>query len=137
AVVCEDAALSYGELNTAADRLAARLLRLGVEPEVCVAIHAEPGPSLVVAVLAVLKAGGAYVVLDHGVSRHLLTEILADSRARVLVTDTTPISAVPGDATVDGRRLVDTDDGYVSWHGRDRRGVDQTTSVDGGVATSP
>jgi len=116
AVVCEDAALSYGELNTAADRLAARLLRLGVEPEVCVAIHAEPGPSLVVAVLAVLKAGGAYVVLDHGVSRHLLTEILADSRARVLVTDTTPISAVPGDVPVVR--------------------VDQTTSVDGGVATS-
>jgi amino acid adenylation domain-containing protein len=64
AVQCGREALSYGELNRRANRLAWRLRGLGVGPEVTVGVALERSPELVVALLAVLKAGGAYVALE-------------------------------------------------------------------------
>ncbi len=61
-------ALSYGELNERANRLAHVLRTLGVENETLVALCFERSLDLVVAILAVLKAGGAYVPLDPDVS---------------------------------------------------------------------
>ena len=56
--------LTYGELDSRADRLARRLVSLGVRSEVPVALFLERSPELAIAALAVLKAGGAYVPLD-------------------------------------------------------------------------
>ncbi|MFL5385320.1 MAG: condensation domain-containing protein, partial [Longimicrobiaceae bacterium] len=64
AVVFEDAALTYRELNERANRLAHHLRRRGVGPEVRVGICLERGVEMVVSIVAVLKAGGAYVPLD-------------------------------------------------------------------------
>src|ERR1700737_2224677 len=64
AVVYGDRRLSYRELNARANRLARKLVRLGVEPEVLVGICAERSAEMVVGLLAILKAGGAYVPLD-------------------------------------------------------------------------
>ena len=52
--------LTYGELDAAADRLARRLRRMGVGPEVAVGILWRRAPERAVAILAVLKAGGGY-----------------------------------------------------------------------------
>ncbi|WP_235430588.1 condensation domain-containing protein, partial [Xanthomonas sp. MUS 060] len=64
AVVQGEVALTYGELNARANRLAHSLRELGVCPDDRVAICMQRSVEMVVAVLAVLKAGGAYVPLD-------------------------------------------------------------------------
>ena len=69
AVVAEDGELTYRELDARAERLARRLRRAGVGPEVAVGLFAERSAAMVVGLLGVLKAGGAYVPLDPGVPR--------------------------------------------------------------------
>ncbi|HEX6910498.1 MAG TPA: amino acid adenylation domain-containing protein, partial [Longimicrobium sp.] len=86
AVVFGDASLTYAELNARANRLAHHLRGLGVGPDVRVAICAERGLEMVVAVLATLKAGGAYVPLDPAYPADRVAYMLADSApAAVLV----------------------------------------------------
>ncbi|HEU4885339.1 MAG TPA: amino acid adenylation domain-containing protein, partial [Longimicrobium sp.] len=85
AVEYEDRALAYAELNARANRLAHHLHALGVGPDARVALCAERGVEMVVAMLAVLKAGGAYVPLDPSYPDERLRYMLADSRPVVLL----------------------------------------------------
>jgi len=71
-------ALSYGELDRWANRLARRLRAQGVGPETAVVLDLERSPELVVAMLAVLKAGGFYVPLDAADPVERRAWILAD-----------------------------------------------------------
>jgi non-ribosomal peptide synthetase component F/acyl carrier protein len=87
AVAGQGATLTYGEVETRANRLARYLLRLGVGPEVRVGLCVERSPEMVVALLAILKAGRAYVPLDPGHPAERLRLVLADSAAAVLVTE--------------------------------------------------
>ncbi|HVG46080.1 MAG TPA: amino acid adenylation domain-containing protein, partial [Longimicrobium sp.] len=86
AVVFEDAALTYDELNRSANRLAHHLRGLGVGPDARVAICVERGPEMVAGLLAILKAGGAYVPLDPAYPADRLRTMLADSAPAALVT---------------------------------------------------
>ncbi len=83
AILWEGGALSYGELDRRANRLARRLRAQGVGPEVAVALDMERSPELVVASLAVLKAGGFYVPLDAADPAERRALILEDSGAAV------------------------------------------------------
>ena len=85
-MVCEDGALSYGELEPRANQLAHHLRALGVGPEVVVGLCLERSPAMMVALLAILKAGGAYLPLDPDYPRERLAFMLADAGAPVLVT---------------------------------------------------
>ncbi|HVR07737.1 MAG TPA: condensation domain-containing protein, partial [Thermoanaerobaculia bacterium] len=87
AVAGQGATLTYGELALRAERLARHLRRLGVGPDVRVAVCLERSPEMVVAVLAVLAAGGAYVPLDplHPAARTAL--VLDDAAPAVVVTE--------------------------------------------------
>ncbi|MBX9403188.1 amino acid adenylation domain-containing protein [Lysobacter sp. BMK333-48F3] len=87
AVQHEDQALSYGELNRRANRLAHHLRGLGVGPDALVAIGLERGLDLVVAILATLKAGGAYVPLDPVYPDERLLHMLDDSAPVALIGD--------------------------------------------------
>ena len=80
--------LTYADLNARANRLARRLQSLGVEPERIVAVCLERSPELIVTLLAIWKAGGAFLVLDRSVPSEQLNWMLADSRARLLLTRT-------------------------------------------------
>ncbi|MEM7352072.1 MAG: amino acid adenylation domain-containing protein [Acidobacteriota bacterium] len=86
AVVYSDQALSYGELNVRANRLAGYLVDLGVGPGARVGLCLDRSLELVVAVLAVFKAGGAYVPLDPEYPADRLAFMAADSDLSVLVT---------------------------------------------------
>ncbi|MEO6196029.1 MAG: amino acid adenylation domain-containing protein, partial [Thermoanaerobaculia bacterium] len=79
--------VTYGELDTQANRLAHHLRRLGVGPEVRVALCLERSPALIASLFAVLKAGGAYVPLDPTYPRERLDYLLTDTGAPVLVTE--------------------------------------------------
>ncbi|HET8889838.1 MAG TPA: amino acid adenylation domain-containing protein, partial [Candidatus Angelobacter sp.] len=86
AVVFEEEEFSYAELNARANRLAHYLRELGVKPDERVAICAERGLEMVVALLAVLKAGGAYVPLDPAYPVERLRFMIEDSAPAALLT---------------------------------------------------
>ncbi|HEX6911548.1 MAG TPA: amino acid adenylation domain-containing protein [Longimicrobium sp.] len=108
AVVAEDAALTYAELNARANRLARRLRGRGVRPGARVALLVPRSVQLVVAELAVLKAGAAYVPIDPAFPAERIAYMVADSGSalvlhphEVTVDDgaaENPGITVPGDA---------------------------------------
>ena len=97
AVVFEDAAITYEELNSRANQLAHRLIRLGVGPNVVVGLCLERSLEMIVTLIGILKAGGAYVPLDPALPSERLEWMLADSGARVLVSrqGLAPVAAPP------------------------------------------
>ncbi|HEV7509092.1 MAG TPA: non-ribosomal peptide synthase/polyketide synthase [Thermoanaerobaculia bacterium] len=89
AVVAEGAAgteLTYGELMSRAGELARHLQRLGVGPEMPVALCVERSADLVIGALGILAAGGVYLPLDPDSSVSRLGFILEDARAAAVVT---------------------------------------------------
>jgi amino acid adenylation domain-containing protein len=99
ALVQGDVQLTYAELNARANRLAHRLIELGVRPDCRVAICADRQLHLVVGLLAILKAGGAYVPLDPAYPGQRLSEILDDAQPVLLLTDTKGRNALNGAAS--------------------------------------
>ncbi|MEU0175320.1 amino acid adenylation domain-containing protein [Streptomyces massasporeus] len=95
AVVQGDRAVSFGELEVRANRLAHRLVGLGVGPDVLVGVCLGRSAELLVALLAVMKAGGAYVPLDPEYPVERLRYIQEDTGAPVVITDAANAAAVP------------------------------------------
>ncbi|MEU5185533.1 amino acid adenylation domain-containing protein [Streptomyces klenkii] len=87
AVRAEDEELTYRELDARANRLAHRLIGMGVGPESRVAFQLRRSAGLVVSILAVLKAGGVYVPLHHSYPAVRKQAIMAETEAGVLLTD--------------------------------------------------
>ncbi|MGW4640521.1 amino acid adenylation domain-containing protein [Sphaerisporangium sp. NPDC004334] len=86
AVTFEGASLTYAELGAWADRIARRLRSLGAGPGTPVAVCAERSLELVAGLLGVLKSGAAYVPLDPDYPADRLAFMLADSGARIVLT---------------------------------------------------
>ncbi|MCB9100063.1 MAG: amino acid adenylation domain-containing protein [Anaerolineales bacterium] len=86
AIVFEGQQLTYRELNERANQLAHYLQNLGVGTETLVGIYVERSIDMVVGLLGVLKAGGAYVPLDPAFPADRLAFMVADSEAKVLLT---------------------------------------------------
>ncbi|GGZ46351.1 hypothetical protein GCM10010371_01860 [Streptomyces subrutilus] len=88
ALVFEDRTLTYGGLERRANAMARRLRALGVGADDRVAVCLEQSVELAVALVAVLKAGGGYLPLDPEQPPSRLARLVADSGAKVLITDT-------------------------------------------------
>ncbi|MDC3961542.1 non-ribosomal peptide synthetase [Polyangium jinanense] len=89
------AAVSYRELDLRANRIAHRLIKAGVGPEVRVGVYLRRGADLIACLLGVLKAGAAFVVLDPEHPRSHLAFLLEDAGAPVVLTDASLRAALP------------------------------------------
>jgi amino acid adenylation domain-containing protein/non-ribosomal peptide synthase protein (TIGR01720 family) len=87
ALIAAEGELSYGEMEARANRLAHRLIRLGVGPEVPVGVVLGRCREAVVAALGIWKAGGIYVPLDPECPRERLNHLLEDASIRRLICD--------------------------------------------------
>ncbi|HYG64144.1 MAG TPA: amino acid adenylation domain-containing protein, partial [Thermoanaerobaculia bacterium] len=95
AVTLAEEHLSYAELRRRSGWLAHRLRRLGVGPEVPVAIAVERSPEMVVGLLGILQAGGAYVPLDPDYPAERLSYMVEDSAAPLLLTQRHLVERLP------------------------------------------
>ncbi|MFF4492407.1 AMP-binding protein, partial [Streptomyces sp. NPDC001544] len=117
AVSCAGRELSYRELDERANRLAHRLIGLGVGAESPVALVMERSVDTVVAIVAVLKAGGAYLPLHVGLPVERMEWIVGEAGASVVVADRVmagrglpggcPVVVVDGDELLGGLPAVD------------------------------
>src|SRR5262245_8762142 len=109
--------LTYGELESAANRWARELRGRGVGRETPVAVLTERSLDGVVALLAVLKAGGCFLPLDPSYPDDRLLYTLADSGARLLLTES-PLAAARPALRAAGIPLValDAEAGWVARH---------------------
>ncbi|KOX05327.1 hypothetical protein ADL04_06535, partial [Streptomyces sp. NRRL B-3648] len=87
AVVVDDEAVPYGELDAAANRIAHELRALGVGAGATVGLLLGRGRDLPAALLGVWKAGAAYLPLDASFPPERLGRLLTDSGAAALVTE--------------------------------------------------
>lgn len=100
AVVDRGTELTYGELNTQANRVAAHLAELGVRSDSPVGVVLERSAELIVTMLAILKAGGNYVPLDPDYPADRLALMIDASAAPVIVTSRAQSVRLPaGQAT--------------------------------------
>ncbi|SDY87584.1 condensation domain-containing protein [Nitrosomonas sp. Nm33] len=124
ALIFGDIELSYVELNRRANRLAHRLIALGIKPESRVGIAVERSIDMIVGLLAILKAGGAYVPLDPDYPRERLNHMVTDSAIELLLTQRAIQERIPCPATghilvLDKLDLADSpeDNPIVTLHG--------------------
>nr|WP_208865825.1 non-ribosomal peptide synthetase [Streptomyces zinciresistens] len=94
ALVLDERRLTFGELNTLANRLAHELIRRGAGPEDRVAVLLDRSVESVVALLAVLKAGAVYLPLDSGHPADRVAHVLADAGVRLLISSAGPATAL-------------------------------------------
>ncbi|MCP5099596.1 MAG: amino acid adenylation domain-containing protein [Chloroflexi bacterium] len=89
AVTFANTHLTYQELDQRSNQLAHYLQTIGVTAETHVGVCMQRSLEMVVSLLAVLKAGGAYIPIDPSFPINRINLMLADSKASVLLTQTT------------------------------------------------
>jgi amino acid adenylation domain-containing protein len=85
AIVDGDIALTYGEVNKKANRLARVLRDKGVGPESIVAIVGGRSAEMVVGQIGILKAGGAYLPIGENYPKRRIHDMLRDAAPSALI----------------------------------------------------
>jgi amino acid adenylation domain-containing protein len=106
ALVRGDEVISYAGLDKAANRVAHRLLALGVGRDDVVGVLLPRGPEQVVAQLAVLKAGAAFLPLDPELPESRLRHMVADAGAAVVLGE--PAAGIAAEPVAGHLDLPDT-----------------------------
>jgi amino acid adenylation domain-containing protein len=102
AAVMGQEAVTYRELNAAANRIARWLKGFGAGPEVLIGICLPPSPRRLAVLLGILKAGSGYVPLDPGLPADRLSFMTNDADLAVVVAGVTDGAApeLPDNAQV-------------------------------------
>lgn len=83
------------QLRQAGINLARCLIARGIGPGDAVALFADVSPSWIAAVLGAMRIGVVVIPLDVQFSRDILAQVLADSGARFVLTDTAHAKTLP------------------------------------------
>ncbi len=95
ALAYDELQLSYTELLTRAERLAAMLLAHGAGPEVAVGLLMEHSAEAILGLLSVLLAGAVAVPLDYTWPSSRLAFILRDTQMPLLLSQDTLLALLP------------------------------------------
>lgn len=95
AIIAGRESVTYGELSMRAATLAAHLRAQGIGPDVAVAIFASRSAMLLTGMLGVLIAGGAFVPIDPSMPAERVALMVAESNARIILTEENLISRLP------------------------------------------
>src|SRR6266567_3615594 len=96
AASCEQAHITYRQLNHQANQVAHHLHDYGIGPESVVALLAERDIPFLTAMVAVFKAGGAYLPLDPQHPTARLRHVLQHSDCRLVLTTSAFVSTLAG-----------------------------------------
>jgi amino acid adenylation domain-containing protein len=99
AVIFKQDHISYEDLNRLANRLAWKLIELGVTLDEGVGICAERSIETIVGILAILKAGAACLPLDPDYPKERLAFMLRDGGVRFLLLDDQFVERLPENET--------------------------------------
>ncbi|MGW4894981.1 AMP-binding protein [Kitasatospora sp. NPDC004240] len=106
-VLADGTLVPYGELNTAANRLARRLAALGARPGAVVGLASARPAELLPALLAVAKTGAAYLPLDPRDAPGRLAHLLADAAPVAVLGEGVPGAVRPRELDADGELSTD------------------------------
>jgi len=109
AVVADDGCLTYQDLEIASNRLAHRLIGLGVGEQDLVGLCVERSAAMVIALLGILKAGAGYVPLDPHHPSARLRDIVVDANVGRLIT-TSDLRQTVADITMPNTTIVFLDE---------------------------
>ena len=87
AVVFDDQAITYDELNSRANKLAWYLMSTGVMAEQKVGLMMSRSIQMVVSILGILKAGAAYLPLDSSYPPQRVNYMVEDAAIALILTD--------------------------------------------------
>ena len=87
AVIACDKTLTYDELNKQANRIAYSLIDNGIKIGDIVAFALPRTSNLIASMLGILKAGAAYLPIDPDYPQDRIDYMLADSKAKIYLTD--------------------------------------------------
>ncbi|MGE3315701.1 MAG: amino acid adenylation domain-containing protein, partial [Planctomycetaceae bacterium] len=95
AIVSDQRAMTYEELNARSNQLARMLRSLGVGPESRVALCLRRSPEMVVGLLAIWKAGGVYVPIDPDYPPARIEFMMLDTSVDVIITQSSEVESLP------------------------------------------
>jgi amino acid adenylation domain-containing protein len=99
ALITEDTALSYAQLNTRVNRLAHLLIDAGAGPEQVIALALPRSADLIIALLAVTKTGAAYLPLDLDYPTDRIAFMVNDTNPILLITRSDAHDQLPATAS--------------------------------------
>jgi len=112
AVSYNDTTLSYKELNEKSNQLAHFLQSKGAGIETLVALSVARSVEMIIGVLGILKAGGVYIPIDPNCPNERTNNMLADSKAAILITQQSLLEKFSGS---DVKKIfLDTDQEKIS-----------------------
>lgn len=114
AVIFEGGQFTYRQIDQRANQVANLLRKLGVGPDMLVAVCMERSQELIVALLGILKAGGAYLSLDPSCPRERLAYMLEDARAGVLLTQQKLQAVFAGDELASRLKVICLDQDWAT-----------------------
>ncbi len=85
--------ISFQSLNDKATLLARHIIAKGIQHQSRIAVFANPGPDMVIAMFGIWKAGGVYVPIDPLMQKQTISKILTQTKPNLLLSS---ISPVPG-----------------------------------------
>ncbi len=87
--------MTFNQIDRKADGLAQTLSKLGIKPDMPVALLSERTCDMVVGTLGILKSGGCYVPMDPEFPSYRLEQMLSNAKPTVVVTQRSLNDRIP------------------------------------------
>jgi long-chain acyl-CoA synthetase len=94
ALICQDSKYTYSEIYNSARALAEALVTTGFQKQDRAVVFLDNSVESVISLFGILMAGGIFIIINPQVKAPKLAYIIADCRARILVSDSNHLKAI-------------------------------------------